>query len=537
MRHPSHRRAHARTALFPPAACAGLLAAAALLATASSAPAQGLPDLTVTDVTTKADCRVVATVKNLGPGPLPTGIARDTLGVQYFKDGGAFGGWALSPEDIEVLRPAGGTLVTTIGPMLNGEGDIGAMADSGHYVKEANENNNTFTKRLSCSMSLPAITITGIRISPPGCAPVLTLVNRGNGVVPYRTWDEDRLSRLFDGAHLDDEDGPRLQDVDPKHLLRPAGGSVEWTDPTEFRAATSVRYEFSNLPDDKNEMTVPSTCLPDLVIDGMTTNERCDILVALRNAGPGPMPSKPAGADNHPEIPAATLQFYTSNGKVFQNAGGWRMGSAMMLALRLPGGTATYNRTNPAFPDQDPKPVHALYRVDIVNFGGFQETRADNNRLERIINCGPGPVVAAPRFGRRDVVQRPTPLAEKRPVAVKAAPLAIRGVAWRPDCRAVLTLANTSGAPLDRALYPPTGVRLERSVSGAVQATTLLGKIDPLQKLRPAGAVLEWVDPVVASVGPVRWELKGPGFGLPIPSQRTENIPTRCGARLVVPRR
>lgn len=144
---------------LPPAACAGLVAIAVALGAGSPA-AQGLPNLIVSNITSLEGCNVAVTLKNQGPGvlpPLPAG-ATEGYEVQYLKDGVPLGSVRLSLSVVGVLRPAGGTFVELIGP-FDGDVEITATVDSAHEVAEANESNNTTTKRVSCWM--PDIAITG----------------------------------------------------------------------------------------------------------------------------------------------------------------------------------------------------------------------------------------------------------------------------------------------------------------------------------------------------------------------------------------
>jgi hypothetical protein len=539
----SRRHARARATWLALAACASFVVIAEALGAGSRAAAQGLPDLIVSDLTLRTDCVVLVTLKNQGPGPLPS-LAPDALKVRPFKNGSAYGAESPEPAAVDALRPAGGTVTVPVGILVDGEADVSVTVDNSGAVAEASETNNTFTKRLSCSASLPDIAITGIRFSPPSCAPILTLTNRGNGPLPERAYSEIYLKRIFDGVHVADVYGPHITDLDPKRSLQPAGGTLEWTDPRPFRAVKTVRYELTGVlfiqkysaADDKVETTVPATCLPDLVIDGMTTNAACDILVSLRNAGPGPLPSKPAGADEHAEVALPSLQFWITKGNVTQAYGGTQLSSTEAAALRLPGGTVTFTRRQ-SNPDA-PVPVQGIVKVEIESFDRYREARTDNNTLETTLSCGgPAPLTPAPRPNETaEVLRRPVPLSgSKTPRPLP--PLAIRGVTWTAACRAVLTVANASGAPLMDALYRKDGARLERSMTGTARTSTTLAAIDPTGVLKRAGGTLEWTDPTIfVSSGMVRWEIRGLGDESGPGLAAAESVPARCNKR-VIPKR
>lgn len=121
-----------------------------------------LPDLTVTDIKLDNRCKILATLKNLGPGPLPDEIYQSGVGRVRFYVGQVTNGYTLAHIDVsKKLKMPGGTLTIkppgTMQSVPPGQTQtvkvfVDAVAGYGsNPIKEINENNNELTKTLSCS--------------------------------------------------------------------------------------------------------------------------------------------------------------------------------------------------------------------------------------------------------------------------------------------------------------------------------------------------------------------------------------------------
>jgi hypothetical protein len=116
-----------------------------------------LPDLVIESIgTTKGDCLVVVTVKNLGPGPVPieawTVHTPDSPGVYIYVNGKSWGGasiWRFDPA--RALLPAGGTAKYLSKLSLKGRiAEVKAVIDQTGKIAEINEGNNSLSDHRGC---------------------------------------------------------------------------------------------------------------------------------------------------------------------------------------------------------------------------------------------------------------------------------------------------------------------------------------------------------------------------------------------------
>ncbi|MGD8514588.1 MAG: CARDB domain-containing protein, partial [Granulosicoccaceae bacterium] len=211
--------------------------------TGTTATAQPLPDLTITDLRVNQQCQIEVTMKNLGPGALPeTAFYVGTKPyLQFYKNNQTAGGWNMGKR---ALQPAGGTytfVVQAPNLIVSGSHSYRAVIDEGNIVTEANENNNEMTRTLSCSPPLPDLAITKISFNKD-CTARVTLKNIGTANYPNNLFNLVNLSRTIDGAG---KGYRKLTDVDPTGKLKVPGGEVTWSDLPDFKATTSVKYQFS----------------------------------------------------------------------------------------------------------------------------------------------------------------------------------------------------------------------------------------------------------------------------------------------------
>lgn len=196
-------------------------------------PAQK-PDLVPTDITVNADCRIVVSFKNNGPGTVqdaafafnPPGSA-----VQMYNDGQPWGGIVLGGIDpSKNLKPAGGTVTHTWFPgaanlkLSPGIHSIKVDVDNNNKVAESNEGNNSLTKRVSCEAAKPDLVPTDLSLTPD-CHVVLTLKNNGPGAVPVSAYGSpgSGIQMYNDGQPWG---GIILSGFDPSKQVQPAGGAV-----------------------------------------------------------------------------------------------------------------------------------------------------------------------------------------------------------------------------------------------------------------------------------------------------------------------
>jgi hypothetical protein len=191
------------------------------------------PDLQPTDITLDPQCRVLVTLRNNGPSPVPDSeYAHDAAnaGVQLYKDGAGWGGVILGGADpAKATQPAGGTVVSTWWTaaanltLTPGTYVMKVDVDNANHLAEANEANNSLTKTVTCLPDLQPVDIT----LDPQCRILLTLRNNGPSDVPDSEYahvaGNAGIQMYKDGAGWG---GVILGGADPTKATKPAGGTV-----------------------------------------------------------------------------------------------------------------------------------------------------------------------------------------------------------------------------------------------------------------------------------------------------------------------
>lgn len=214
------------------------ISAVALLLSPASVLAATLPDLVPADLRVDADCRIVVTLKNNGPGIVPdAGFSMSppgSSGVQMYKGGAPWGGIVLGAMDpSKQTQPAGGTVTYTWFPGLAlppGAHVVKVDVDNNNSIKESNEQNNSLTKKLACRKPLPDLVPTNISVNSE-CQIVITLKNNGSGIVPDAGFSlsapgSSGVQMYSDGAPWG---GIVLGGLDPSKQLQPVGGTITHT--------------------------------------------------------------------------------------------------------------------------------------------------------------------------------------------------------------------------------------------------------------------------------------------------------------------
>jgi hypothetical protein len=251
---------------------------------------QGPPDLEVTDISLNSDCRLVMTLTNNGPGPMPQS-AYDPIGspsVNFYRDGAAFGGWSLNTFDPQQTMTTPGTSVTWVrqNPQLSGSVEIRTVIDIAQELTESNETNNETIRTVSCGGSTPEpepdtgtpapaesagsanppdLAITGITYSRD-CKPILRLGNLG-GPLNERVYRGKGITlQRFENNRPRSTRSIPLVTIDRQHRLL-SGGSVSWTDNSVSPSAKSLRYQLAGVGAETNTgnnaktVNVPARCL------------------------------------------------------------------------------------------------------------------------------------------------------------------------------------------------------------------------------------------------------------------------------------
>lgn len=428
--------------------------------------AQPLPDLTITDLTVNADCQVVVTLKNNGPGELPITAYDQFQGptVSFKKDGASFGGWRLNSVDPgRQLRAPGGTVTWTRGSLkLSGTATISASVDDNHLVAEEDENNNSLSRSLTCNPKLPDLAITDITFSPD-CRAMIHLRNEGDAPLPAGAFvgGGAYLQRYLDGTP---GGSVWLSQVDPGKATLNPGGTYVFTDGAQYRAHTTMRYELHGLGQEKStannarQVNVPANCAVqtaapkfDLAVTNLGVDSQCRVVVTLKNNGPDELPMTAYDQFQGPSVA------FKKNGAPF---GGWRLVSVdPARTLRHPGGTVTWTRGELKF--QGSANVSATIQSNLQG-----DTNAANNSLSRTLNCSP----ALPD-------------------------LAITGISFTRDCRAVITIRNLGKAPLaDAAFAGGAGAYLQRYLDNVPGGSVFLSQVDPGKALKAPGGTHSYTD-------------------------------------------
>ncbi len=385
---------------------------------------QELPDLVVTDLTVNDQCRPVVTLRNAGTAPLwPAYDYTASIGVQFYKDSSAFGGWGIGAADVEALRLPGGTLTKTFPPFIEGTMNITVIVDQENKVAEIDEANNTSTRTLECNPPFPDLAIQKISFTTD-CRAKIKLANIGDGPIPsgpgsmYEPFRGSCYNAVMERFLDGEADGCRSFDrIDPDRRLRTPGGVVEWEDWAKYRAAREVSYELNvkdlippfreknyNVSNNSMSAQIPRRCMPDLAVTRIAVDEDCKIFVTVKNLGPGPLPRSAFRISKTGWVLDLTnISFQMSlNNKGF---GGWLLGKNTVLSLENPGGSATVKpRTKLPQTAGASAGTSSILGAWIDSNGFVAETNESNNQL--ILNNAkcPSTVTIKDTFGPIDPV-------------------------------------------------------------------------------------------------------------------------------------
>lgn len=238
------------------------------------------PDLAVSDIALDGDCRLVVTLTNAGPGPMPLS-AYDPLrspSINFYRDGAGFGGWGLTTLDPQqaLITPGSTVSWTRQVPIIEDSATIRVNLDAAQELTESNENNNDFTKTLYCGGEPPAVPQTQTAPTHPDlavtavsytrdCHPSVRLENLGDGPLDAAAYQPGGvyLERIIDGRSAG---RIPLQRVDPgKALSRPHRSRI-WTDGTRMKASRTVRYRITGAKGEQvtannsRQTAVPTRC-------------------------------------------------------------------------------------------------------------------------------------------------------------------------------------------------------------------------------------------------------------------------------------
>lgn len=191
-----------------------------------------LPDLQPVDLSVGPDCAILVTLRNNGPGAMPSSAyVGASTGIQMYVDGQPWGGVALGGWDTaHATQPAGGTFTAAWFPSLSlppGIHTVTVETDTHNDVWENNESNNSITRTLSCGPDLAPVSLS----VNSQCQIVVTLRNLGNAPIPDANFamsygGASGIQMYNDGQPFG---GITLGAMDVSKQVQPAGGSVTYT--------------------------------------------------------------------------------------------------------------------------------------------------------------------------------------------------------------------------------------------------------------------------------------------------------------------
>jgi CARDB protein len=394
---------------------------------------QTLPDLVPADLAVDKVCAIVVTIRNDGPAIVPDAgysLSRPgSSGVQIYKGGAPWGVIVLGGLDRSHLSQLVGGRVSYTFPGLaltGGTHEVRVDVDINNSIAESNELNNSLTKTLTCQLPPPALpdlvpTDISLQSTSPAvnspCRIILTLRNIGTGIVPDAAYVEDPQSPYVVMYKGGGGSGAVLNIIDRQKVLQPPGatftnawmgGAAEslWVPPGDH----TLRVEVDNTNalvesnEANNSLTKTLTCgfviegvttnpvLPDLVPTnisleptGPAVNSPCQIVITLKNNGPGSVPD----AAFAQTAPTPTIQMY-------KGGAGWG-GAALVTidpakVLQPAGATLVYPWMAPVATLKVGPGEHVL-RVDVDNFNSLVESNEANNSLTKTLTCG---IIIAP---------------------------------------------------------------------------------------------------------------------------------------------
>lgn len=487
-----------------------------------AAEALPLPDLVISNIEINGECQLQVTITNQGTGPVPQSAYQSPggLSVSFFKDGASFGGWGLDAIDPQRSLTNPGASVSWLreGYKLNGTAQIRVAADiPRNVVAESNENNNSLIKTFSCTPQLPDLRVSQIDFTSD-CRPRFLLENVGDAPLPDSAF---RNEGIYVQRHLDGKMSGQimLMTLDPTKLLQPPGGSRQWTDGSQYRASSTMKYALRSVGQEWStgnntmQVPVPANCQvaveqpPDLIVSNIALDNQCRLMVTLTNSGPGPMP-----LSAYDPIRSPSINFY-KDGASF---GGWGLNSLdPQQSLTNPGSSVTWTRQNPQLSGT------VEIRVNIDAAQELDEADEANNDFTQTVCCG-------------ECVSEPEPEPEPEstpPPATQGLPdLAITRVTYTRDCHPSLRLENR-GSPLSKGAYRTRGgAYVQRFEDNKPTARIPLLKVDPRRQLLTGRRGVGWIDssPIKAT-RTVRYQLAGVGKEADTMNNTGQvNVPRNC---------
>jgi hypothetical protein len=493
-----------------------------------AAEALPLPDLVVSDIEINSECQLQITVTNQGTGPVPQSAYQAPGGasVSFFKDGASFGGWGLDAIDPQRTLTNPGASVSWLreGYKLNGTAQIRVAADiPRNVVAESNENNNSLTKSFSCTPQLPDLRVSQIDFTSD-CRARFLLENVGDAPLPDSAFRNEGvyIQRYLDGKMSGQI---MLMTLDPTKSSQPPGGSKQWTDGSQYRASSTMKYALRSVGQEwstgNNDMQVPvpANCQvavqqpPDLIVSNIALNNECRLEITLTNGGPGPMP-----LSAYDPIQSPSINFY-KDGAAF---GGWGLNSIdPQQALTTPGSSITWTRQNPQLSGT------VDIRVNIDAAQELAESNEANNDFTQTVCCG-------------ECAPEPEPEPEPQPSPAETAPglpdLTISRVTYTRDCRPSIRLENLGG-PLNKGAYQRGGAYVQRFEDNKPTARIPLLKVDPRRLLLTGRRGVGWVDSSrIMATQTVRYQLAGVGAEANTRNNMGQvSVPRNCQATQAAP--
>jgi hypothetical protein len=235
--------------------------------------------------------------------------------------------------------------------------------------------------------------------------------------------------------------------------------------------------------------------LPDLTIMDLSVNDDCQIVVTLKNNGPGALPITAYDQFQGPAVA------FRKDGAPF---GAWRL-SAVDAGRRLrpAGGTLTWTR------GQLKLSGTATVSVSVDDAHLVAEENENNNSLSKTLSCTP----ALPD-------------------------LSITDVTFSPDCRAMVHLRNEGDAPLPASRFVGGGAYLQRYLDGTPGGNVWLGQADPGKATINPGGTYAFTDGVqYRAHTTMRYELHGLGQEKSTANNaRQVNVPAGCAVKEEAPK-
>ena len=230
------------------------------------------------------------------------------------------------------------------------------------------------------------------------CRLIVALANNGPGIVPdagFGLTSSSAVQMYKDGAPWG---GIALGALDTRHLLQPAGGSVNYAWPSGLalpagphviRLDVDPTNAIAESNEVNNSLTKTLTCTPplpdlqpvsfNLVPTGVAVTSPCRIIVTLRNNGPTIVSD------------AAFAKVSTGPGLQMWKDGGAFGGAVLGLidvamVLQPVGGTLTYTWLMGA--DFLVSPGTHTLRLDVDTANTLAESNEGNNSLTQTVTCG-----------------------------------------------------------------------------------------------------------------------------------------------------